>query len=191
MANIWRFPNGGFDNAAAVPPRVQRCAGIVYKTVSARDLALDLYQSANNDEPRPLTPRASSSAEARQVSTSRHSRALPSARKSRSIFPASAICARRTALAMFAAGLFQASGCLHSPTWLPSALALAAMIIGMVRVFGGCVSNMGACNHRSDLSSWAPSGAALDFSNIDILSRYDIRIDLFVTFGNLTCCAFE
>lgn len=54
MANIWRFPNGGFDNAAAVPPRVQRCAGIVYKTVSARDLALDLYRSANNDEPRPL-----------------------------------------------------------------------------------------------------------------------------------------
>ena len=43
-----------FDNAAALPARVRRRADIIYKTVAGRNLALDLYQSANNDEPRPL-----------------------------------------------------------------------------------------------------------------------------------------
>ena len=67
--------------------------------------------------------------------------------------PASAICASRTALAMFDAGLFHASGWRHSPTWLPWALALAARIIDMVGACGEWGSSCGDCVLVQTLSS--------------------------------------
>jgi len=43
-----------FDNAAPVPPRVRQSADLVYKTLGTRELALDLYQPSDDNEPRPL-----------------------------------------------------------------------------------------------------------------------------------------